>query len=89
MLVSIGILLGNCHVCKLFISYDAFQDVRLNGKVVPFFAENDTSHGLQSLEPPAQSVNIESGEKSDDVCATTNPCQKSGVCSNVFFNDFE
>ncbi len=75
------------HVLTLRLSRP--QDVRLNGLVVPFFPENDTaSHGLETLAPPAESVAVEPGELSDDVCARTDPCRNGGTCENVFFSDF-
>ncbi len=63
--------------------------MRLNGLLVPFFADNETDPVMTSLDPPSNVVNIEAGEKSDDVCSLTTPCDNGGSCSNVFFNDFK
>ncbi len=65
------------------------QDVRLNGMSVPLLPDSDASHGLPALDPPVQTVNVEPGEKSDAVCAATTPCLNGGVCTDVFFDDFQ
>lgn len=67
------------------------QDFRVNGKRLQPFPLNSTDEDgtpPPSVELPKETVGIEVGEQSDDVCLLLQPCENNATCHTQFYNEY-
>ncbi|KAH3796462.1 hypothetical protein DPMN_150030, partial [Dreissena polymorpha] len=64
------------------------QDVQIGNYSLQFYPLNDPTLSPLRAISVTESVGLQQGEVSDNVCNMTSPCQNNATCDNVFFNDF-
>jgi len=67
------------------------QDFRLNGVRLQLFPMNSTDEdgsAAPAVELPINSLNVDYGEQSDDVCQLLQPCQHNGTCQTEFYSRY-
>jgi len=67
------------------------QGIQLNGvrlQLLPVNSTDEDGSPAPSVELPVKSVNVDEGEKSNDVCRLLQPCENNATCQTEFYNQY-